>query len=97
MVRGRRPACGGAGVGGPGRTWPAFIDVLDSRPAGIAHWEQSIVPLPDGRLLAVGWAFDPATSLTHELPYAIAPDARAFTVRGLTGLHAQTTKLRLVG
>ena len=73
--------------------------MLDSRPAGIAHWEQSIVPLPDGRLLAVGWAFDPATSLTHELPYAIArrTATAGSRVRGLTGLRAQTTKLASLG
>lgn len=76
-----------------GRTWPTFLDVLDSRTDGIAHWEQSIVPLPDGRLLAVGWAFDPATSRTHELPYAIAAGDGPFVRHGLTGLHAQTTKL----
>ncbi len=82
-----------------GRTWPTYVDVLDSRPAGIAHWEQSIVPLPDGRLVAVGWAFDPVTSLTHELPYAIsAVDGEGgFAVRGLTGLRAQTTKLASLG
>jgi len=80
-----------------GSTWPEVIDVLDSRAAGIAHWEQSIVPLPDGRVLAVGWAFDPVTSVTHELPYAIAQDGRAFSVRGLTGLRAQTTKLASLG
>jgi hypothetical protein len=76
-----------------GRTWPEAIDVLDSRADGLAHWEQSIVSLADGRLLAVGWAFDRAASVTHPLPYAIAPDGRAFTVRGSTGLLAQTTKL----
>jgi hypothetical protein len=76
-----------------GATWPGVVEVLDSREAGLAHWEQSIVRLTDGRLLAVGWAFDRSTSTTHELPYALAPDGRTFSVRGLTGLHAQTTKL----
>ena len=80
-----------------GHTWPDYLDVLDSRPGGIAHWEQSIVPLPDGRLLAVGWAFDPVASVTHELPYAIASGEGSFSVRGLTGLRAQTTKLASLG
>jgi hypothetical protein len=80
-----------------GRTWPEVVTVLDSRAEGIAHWEQSVVPLPDGRLLAVGWAFDPATSTTHELPFAIAPGAGDFSIRGLTGLRAQTTKLASLG
>ncbi len=76
-----------------GRTWPDWLEVLDSRPDGLAHWEQSIVPLPDGRLLAVGWAFDRVASVTHELPYTIAADGQMFTIRGTTGIRAQTTKL----
>lgn len=80
-----------------GRTWPRALDVLDSRAQGLVHWEQSIVPLPDGRLLAVGWAFDPIASVTHELPYAIASGDGGFDVRGLTGLRAQTTKLASLG
>lgn len=79
-----------------GTTWPGVIDVLDSRTAGLAHWEQSMVRLPDGGLLAVSWAFDRSTSTTHELPYALAPDGRAFTHRGTTGLRAQTTKLAVL-
>lgn len=79
-----------------GRTWPSFLTVLDSRDRGIAHWEQSVVVLPDGRLLAVGWAFDPATSVTHELPFAIAPGGDSFGARGLTGLRAQTTKMTVL-
>lgn len=76
-----------------GATWPEAMPVLDSREHGIAHWESSVVALPDGRLLAVAWAFDPVASVTHELPFAIAPDGRAFSIRGGTGLRAQTTKL----
>jgi sialidase-1 len=81
-----------------GRSWPAWLEVLDSRPDGLAHWEQSIVPLADGRLLAVGWAFDPARSVTRELPYAIADTVPGATFRraGLTGLRAQTTKLTVL-
>lgn len=76
-----------------GATWPTWLEVLDSRPDGPAHWEQSIVTLTDGRLLAVGWAFDMATSVTSELPFALAAPGGGFTVRGGTGLRAQTTKL----
>jgi hypothetical protein len=80
-----------------GRTWPEYLTVLDSRADGIVHWEQSLVALPGHRLLDVAWAFDPVRSVTHELPYAIAPDGRTFSVRGLTGLRAQTTKVVSLG
>ncbi|MFN8624122.1 MAG: sialidase family protein [Chloroflexota bacterium] len=85
-----------------GRTWPGWVEVLDARADGLAHWEQSIVPLADGRLLAVGWAFDPARSVTHALPYTFSRvgagpagsgGAPAFVRAGSTGLLAQTTKL----
>ena len=77
---------------GPGRRTSTCS--TPGRP-GIAHWEQSIVPLPDGRLLAVGWAFDPATSRDRTSCRTRSPrhGASGFTVRGGTGLRAQTTKL----
>jgi hypothetical protein len=80
-----------------GATWPEHLEVLDGRPDGVAHWEQSLVPLPDGRLLAVSWAFRPADSRTLELPWALASDERSFAARGSTGLRGQTTKLAPLG
>jgi hypothetical protein len=80
-----------------GRTWSDHLEVLDGRARGVVHWEQSLVPLADGRLLAVAWAFDPVASRTLELPWALASDGRAFDRWGGTGLRAQTTKLAVLG
>ena len=45
---------------------------MDGRAEGIIYWEQSLVQLPDSRLLAVTWAYDektgkPKTRTAHSL------------------------------
>jgi hypothetical protein len=55
-----------------GQTWPQYIDVMDDYARGIMHWEQSVVQLPDGRLLVVAWAFDEKSGRSRPTPYAIS-------------------------
>jgi sialidase-1 len=76
-----------------GKTWPQFISVMDGYRQGIIHWEQSLVELPDGRLLSVAWAVQESTGKTLPTPYAIAPDGRAFGPPRPTGFRAQTAKI----
>ena len=76
-----------------GRTWPTFLTVFDASPERIIHFEQSLVQLADGRLLAVAWAYDPHTRATLPTPYAISADGKTFSVSRPTGLRGQTAKL----
>ena len=74
-----------------GKTWPEYLDVMVAD--GIVHWEQSMVQLPDGRLLAVTWAFNEEAARTEPTPYAISSDCQTFSPPRPTGLHAQTAKI----
>jgi hypothetical protein len=79
-----------------GATWPEAIVEFDRWAEDVIHWEQSLLELPDGRLLAVAWSLDWKTGVVEPTPWAVAPDARSFTVRGETGFLGQTTKLALL-
>jgi hypothetical protein len=76
-----------------GRTWPSYIDVMDGYARGVIHFEQSITRLPDGRLLAVAWAYNEKTGKSEPTPYAISSDGRTFAAPRPTGLRGQTMKL----
>ncbi|MDC0935313.1 sialidase family protein [Pirellulales bacterium] len=76
-----------------GETWPEYLTVFDGRKQGVVHFEQSIVELDDGRLLAVAWAYDPDEGETLPTPFAIAPKCCDFQAEQPTGLEAQTAKL----
>ena len=76
-----------------GKTWTRFLETFNRWSDGVLHWEQSVVQLPDGRLLAVAWALDVKTSRSLPTPYAISGDGNNFDFHGLTGLEAQTAKL----
>jgi len=76
-----------------GRTWPSWIVEFDRWAENVLHWEQSFLELRDGRWLAVAWAVDLNTNLTQPTPYAISHDGQTFDIHGLTGFHAQTTKM----
>ena len=76
-----------------GASWPEAIVGFDRWADDVIHWEQSLVQLADGRLLAVAWSLNWKTGDVKPTPYAIAPDGQTFSVRGLTGFRGQTTKL----
>lgn len=76
-----------------GRTWPEAIVTMDAWDRRVTHFEQSVVELDGGALLAVAWAYNVDTGETEPTPYAIATDGRTFDVHGITDLHAQTAKL----
>lgn len=76
-----------------GKTWPDCITVFDGRQQRVAHFEQSITQLADGRLLAVAWAYERDAGKTLPTPYSIASDCADFPAARPTGLLAQTAKL----
>ena len=80
-----------------GKSWPRHVETFDRWSEGILHWEQSLVQLKDGRLLAVAWALEVAANRTLYTPFAISNDGVTFAIRGLTGIHAQTSKLAVLG
>ena len=80
-----------------GRTWPEYIDVMNGWAEGIVHFEQSLVQLRDGRLLAVTWALHESTGKSDPVAYAISDDGKTFGPRGSTGIAGQTTKMTLLG
>ena len=79
-----------------GETWPEYLDVMDDYANGIIHFEQSLVQLQDGRLLAIAWALHEASGETRPSPYVTSEDGRTFGPPRLTGFHAQTAKLSVL-
>jgi len=77
-----------------GKSWPEYLDVMDQYDRGVTSWEQSLAQLPDGRLLAVIWAFNETTGRTEPTPYALSDDGRTFSAPRPTGFHAQTAKIQ---
>lgn len=76
-----------------GATWPEYLSVMNDSANGVIQWEQSIVELLDGRLLAVAWSFREADSQTLPTSYTIASDGRTFSKPRPTGFLGQTAKL----
>jgi hypothetical protein len=75
-----------------GHTWPEWVEVLNGTAENLIYWEQKIVDLGDGRLLAVCWAHDLGRGIDLPVQYAISADyGRSFGPPRSTGLHGQTT------
>ncbi|GAB4427191.1 MAG: hypothetical protein OHK0015_08830 [Chloroflexi bacterium OHK40] len=81
-----------------GASWPEYVDVMDGSAEGVIYWEQKIVELGDGRLLAVCWTHDLAVGRDREVHYALSHDGgRSFGPPRPTGLQGQTTTPILLG
>ena len=71
---------------------------MDDVAGGIIHQEQSLIELPDGRLLSICWPFNEQTGRTDMLtPYSISEDRRTFSPPQSTGLPGETTKVISLG
>ena len=79
-----------------GATWPEYLDILDQYDRGFISWEQSLVQLPDERLLGVAWAYNENSGRTAPTPYVLSHDGQTFSSPQPTGLHGQTTKLHVL-
>lgn len=80
-----------------GQTWPSYLDVLDGTSEGVVHWEQSLVELPDGRLLAVAWTLDEKTGRAKPNRFGLSHDGRTFAPPRSTGLAGETAKVLSLG
>jgi hypothetical protein len=76
-----------------GATWTDYLDIFVPNGQPTIHFEQSVVQLPDGRLLAVSWAYDSKTQQTLPTPYTISDDLKTFSPAMPTGLQGQTAKI----
>ncbi len=76
-----------------GETWPEYITVADQYKRGVISWEQSIVQLEDGRLLAVVWSFNEGTGKSEPTRYTISQDGKTFGPLKENGMLGQTAKL----
>jgi len=56
------------------KTWPRGSVVMDGWAQGIAHWEQKLVVLSDGRLLALCWTYDLNAHRSLRNRYALSAD-----------------------
>jgi hypothetical protein len=75
-----------------GETWPEYVDVMNGTAERVIYWEQKIVDLGDGRLLAVCWTHDLVAGGDRPVHYALSHDyGRSFGPPRSTGLHGQTT------
>ncbi|MBI2437257.1 MAG: exo-alpha-sialidase [Lentisphaerae bacterium] len=57
-----------------GLTWPEYVDVMADPQREIIYWESKVLELPDGRLLAVAWAYDEKRSSDLPNQYALSVD-----------------------
>ncbi len=76
-----------------GGTWPEYLDVMDGWRENVIHFEQSMTRLPDGRLLAVAWAYHEPSGKSRPTPYAISQDGKTFSPPRPTGFCGQTAKI----
>ncbi len=76
-----------------GQSWPTFGRIFDGRETGLLHWEVSVIPLRDGRVVAVAWVHDPRTGRNLPTPFTISQDrGETFGPSRDTGLRGQTCK-----
>ena len=77
-----------------GESFPRFSRIFDGRRSGRSHLEISVIPLKDGRILAVSWVFSFDSGETFPTEYAVSEDnGETFSEAGLTGFQAQTCKI----
>ena len=80
-----------------GKSWLKYNNVMDDHDKGIYHWECSVEQLPDGRLLAVAWAYDSKAQCSRPSTYAISKDGRTFSQQMPTGFNGETAKVISLG
>ena len=80
-----------------GRTWPKVLNLFDEHAQGLMHLECSLIQLPDNRLLATSWSFDPDSGTSRTLPYSLSEDGRTFSAPRPTGIDSETSKLLSLG
>ena len=76
-----------------GKTWPEYAVTMDGKNS-VYHWEQRVVELPDGCLLAVAWVFDKSAGKDRPNQYVISQDGgKTFSSPMSTELIGQTMEI----
>lgn len=74
-----------------GKTWPEYGVVMDGWSEKIIHWESKLLPLQDGRLLAIAWTHHLSQGKDGPNAFSLSADGgRTFTRPQSTGLTGQT-------
>ena len=74
-----------------GKSWLQYVDVMDGIKDSVIYWEQKIVELQPGRLLAVAWAYDEANKKSLPNAYCISENSgQSFSERCDTALAGET-------
>ncbi len=81
-----------------GASWPRYGVSFDGGPAGLKHWEQSVVALGGDSLLAVSWVHDPKRGKNLPNRYATSDDGgMTFSTPRDVGILGQTCKAVVLG
>jgi hypothetical protein len=77
-----------------GKTWPEFLNVMNSDADKIIYWEGKIIELANGVLVAVAWAYNEAQGKDLSNHYTISRDGGItwLTPRS-TGIQGQTMSI----
>jgi hypothetical protein len=74
-----------------GCSWPMYTDVMNEPGGKVYFWESKIVELPDGRLLAVAWAYDDVAKKDRPNHYTLSCDGgQTWTSPASMGIWGQT-------
>ncbi len=76
-----------------GESWDEWLTVFDGWANGVVGWEQSVLELPGGALLATCWRLELESGSTLPTALLLAEDGRTFSAPQPTGVDGQTTKL----
>lgn len=81
-----------------GKTWPDYVELFNDTEGNTLFHEVSLIEQSDRTLLSVAWPFNPDVGQTiAKVPFAVAPNAEEFSVRGSTEIPGETTKLVPLG
>lgn len=76
-----------------GASWPGYVDIRDDWADGFTNWEQSLVELAGGGLLALSWRYQIDGGATAPTAFAYSTDGKTFLRGGPTGFLGQTSKM----
>ncbi len=76
-----------------GTTWPQWLQVIDQHADRTITWEQSLIQLPDARLLSIGWSFHEPSGASRPNVYAVSHDGKSFAPHRTAPINGETAKL----
>jgi hypothetical protein len=76
-----------------GASWPAYVDIRDDWQDGLTNWEQSLIQLRSGVLLALTWRYQVDGGATAPTEFVYSTDGTTFLRGGPTGFLGQTSKM----